>query len=238
MSERRLAARPGLATSHRYFCNVKRRMRLTPSEWNNAVENAAGWCMRQLALGYGWETVYEGRAFARFLQPLALVRRHRRKHPSTPGCIFSLRWMQTSQPRAFYTSPPSRGGAPHGVQKRADRFLPQPPLRKFRNFRSKKKSHLLIYLARNVADWRIKLFHFPHRRDYRDARLHARPIVKCTYESIFWTQCAATASDDRKKKTIISCSCVTRGGLITDNISFQLPAAPISNNREHKVIHT
>lgn len=46
-----------LATSRRYFCNVKWRMWLTPPEWNDAAENAAGWCMRQLVLGYGWETV-------------------------------------------------------------------------------------------------------------------------------------------------------------------------------------
>lgn len=48
-------ARP--ATFPRYFCSVKRRMRITLLEWNNVVENAGGWCMRQLVPVYGWEAV-------------------------------------------------------------------------------------------------------------------------------------------------------------------------------------
>lgn len=164
MSERRLAARPRLTTFRRYFCNVKRRMRLTPPEWNNAVENAAGWCMRQLALGYGWETVsYEGRAFAWFLRPLAL-RPTPPPEASVYPSIFSLRWMQTSQPRAF-TRRLRRARAPERVHTSA--LIDFCHSRRWKSFaisaqKKKKKNtfHVLIYLARNVADWR-KIISFP-----------------------------------------------------------------------------
>lgn len=95
----------------------------------------------------------ESRAFARFLRPLEL------SSDATAGSIrlvpgiLSPRWMQTSQPRAFTrrlrpTGDLSLLPPPTEVQKRADRFLPQPPLRKFRNFRLKKKNVPSTYLPR------------------------------------------------------------------------------------------
>jgi len=124
-----------------------------------------------------WDTdekqcLTEGRAFARFLRPLALRPTPPPEASVYPG-IFSLRWMQTSQPRAF-TRHLRPAGAPEGSQARPDRFLPQPPFRKFRNFRprkKKKKRFIYLFTSREMSLIDVKLFHFPRRRDYRDARL-------------------------------------------------------------------
>lgn len=48
-------ARP--ATFSQYFCHVKQRMRITLLEWNKAVENNGGWCMRPLVPLHEWKTV-------------------------------------------------------------------------------------------------------------------------------------------------------------------------------------
>lgn len=139
----------------------------------NAMENAAGWCMRQLALGYGWETVsYEEQSLRSLSSAVSF-----RPTPSPEASVYPWHLLpsldaNSSQPRAFIRRlrlvERVEG---QKVHKRADRFLPQPLLRKFRNFRPKKNRFIYLFTSREMSLIDVKLFHFSRYRDYRDACL-------------------------------------------------------------------